>query len=312
MIEFDRSHWALILGGSSGFGLAAAQKLARHGMNVMVVHRDRRGAMARIEPQFESIRATGAGFRALNLDALSADGRAQALAELGAAMGEGGKVRVLLHSIAFGNLKPIAPSAPDTRAAEAVAQLARELDVPAATVQTAVGHLLERGVGALRTLQAPTYGDVLLDEEDMARTVYAMGTSLLSWVQDLHRLGLFAADARVLGLTSEGNTTAWKGYAAVAAAKVALESVSRAIAVEFAPYGIRSNILQAGVTPTPALKLIPGSARMQAVAEARNPFRRTTTPEAVADFIALMCLDEAAWVNGALIRVDGGEHIAAL
>ncbi len=312
MIEFDRSHWALILGGSSGFGLAAAQKLARHGMNVMVVHRDRRGAMARIEPQFESIRATGVGFRALNLDALSADGRAQALAELATAMGEGGKVRVLLHSIAFGNLKPIAPSAPDTRAAEAVAQLARELDVPAATVQTAVGHLLERGVGALRTLQAPTYGDVLLDEEDMARTVYAMGTSLLSWVQDLHRLGLFAADARVLGLTSEGNTTAWKGYAAVAAAKVALESVSRAIAVEFAPYGIRSNILQAGVTPTPALKLIPGSARMQAVAEARNPFRRTTTPEAVADFIALMCLDEAAWVNGALIRVDGGEHIAAL
>lgn len=312
MIEFDRSHWALILGGSSGFGLAAAQKLARHGMNVMVVHRDRRGAMARIEPQFESIRATGVGFRALNLDALSADGRAQALAELAAAMGEGGKVRVLLHSIAFGNLKPIAPSVPDTRAAEAVAQLARELDVPAATVQTAVGHLLERGVGALRTLQAPTYGDVLLDEEDMARTVYAMGTSLLSWVQDLHRLGLFAADARVLGLTSEGNTTAWKGYAAVAAAKVALESVSRAIAVEFAPYGIRSNILQAGVTPTPALKLIPGSARMQAVAEARNPFRRTTTPEAVADFIALMCLDEAAWVNGALIRVDGGEHIAAL
>ncbi len=312
MIEFDRSHWALILGGSSGFGLAAAQKLARHGMNVMVVHRDRRGAMARIEPQFESIRATGVGFRALNLDALSADGRAQALAELAAAMGEGGKVRVLLHSIAFGNLKPIAPSVPDTRAAEAVAQLARELDVPAATVQTAVGHLLEHGIGALRTLQAPTYGDVLLDEEDMARTVYAMGTSLLSWVQDLHRLGLFAADARVLGLTSEGNTTAWKGYAAVAAAKVALESVSRAIAVEFAPYGIRSNILQAGVTPTPALKLIPGSARMQAVAEARNPFRRTTTPEAVADFIALMCLDEAAWVNGALIRVDGGEHIAAL
>jgi NAD(P)-dependent dehydrogenase (short-subunit alcohol dehydrogenase family) len=137
-----------------------------------------------------------------------------------------------------------------------------------------------------------------------------MGTSLLSWVQDLHRIGLFADDARVLGMTSEGNTVAWKGYAAVAAAKVALESVSRAIAVEYAPYGIRSNIIQAGVTPTPALKLIPGSAAMVATAERRNPFGRTTTPEAVADFIALMCLDEAAWVNGALIRVDGGEHIA--
>ncbi len=312
MIEFDRSHWALILGGSSGFGLATALKLARHGMNVMVVHRDRRGAMARIEPSFDRIRATGAGFRALNLDALSPEGRSETLDGLAGAMGDRGRVRLLLHSIAFGNLKPIAPDEPDRRAAEAVSQLAAELGVPAESVSAAVARLIERGVGAVHALQATSYGDTLLDEEDMARTIHAMGTSLLAWVQDLHRLRLFAGDARVLGLTSEGNTTAWKGYAAVAAAKAALESVSRAIAVEYAPYGIRSNIIQAGVTSTPALKLIPGSAAMQAVAQRRNPFRRTTTPEAVADFIALMCLDEAAWVNGALIRVDGGEHIAPL
>lgn len=312
MIEFDRSHWALILGGSSGFGLATALKLARHGMNIMVVHRDRRGAMARIEPSFDRIRATGVGFHALNLDALSDEGRTRTMAALGTAMGDRGKLRLLLHSIAFGNLKPIAPGKPDTRAADAVSRLAEELDISPDSVQTAVSRLLERGVAALHTLQTVSYGDTLMDEEDMARTIHAMGTSLLSWVQDLHRLGLFAEDARVLGMTSEGNTTAWKGYAAVAAAKVALESVSRAIAVEYAPHGIRSNIIQAGVTPTPALKLIPGSSRMQAVAECRNPFKRTTTPEAVADFIALMCLDEAAWVNGALIRVDGGEHIAPL
>ena len=312
MIEFDRSHWALILGGSSGFGLATAQKLARHGMNILVVHRDRRGAMARIDPGFDLIRATGVDFQALNLDALAPEGRAHTLATLAATMGETGKVRVLLHSIAFGNLKPIAPGTTDERPAQAVAQLAQELGVPVDSVQAAVDQLVERGVGALHALQATTYGDTLMDEEDMARTIYAMGTSLLSWVQDLHRLGLFAGDARVLGMTSEGNTVAWKGYAAVAAAKVALESVSRAIAVEYARHGIRSNIIQAGVTPTPALKLIPGSAGMTAVAERRNPFGRTTTPEAVADFIALMCLDEAAWVNGALIRVDGGEHIAPL
>jgi len=312
VIEFDKNHWALILGGSSGFGLASAQKLARHGMNVMVVHRDRRGAMARIEQGFAVIRATGVGFVALNLDALAAEGRQQTLAQLRSSLGANGKVRLLLHSIAFGNLKPIAPNTPDPRSAAAVAQLASALGLEASAVHSAISTLLDQGVGALHTLQATNYGDTLMDEEDMARTIYAMGTSLLSWVQDLHRLGLFASDARVLGMTSEGNTTAWKGYAAVAAAKAALESVSRAIAVEFAPFGIRSNIIQAGVTPTPALKLIPGSAGMQAVAERRNPFQRTTTPEAVADFIALMCLDEAAWVNGALIRVDGGEHIAAL
>jgi NAD(P)-dependent dehydrogenase (short-subunit alcohol dehydrogenase family) len=121
---------------------------------------------------------------------------------------------------------------------------------------------------------------------------------------------MFASDARVLGLTSEGNQVAWRGYAAVAAAKVAIESISRSIAVEFAPYGIRSNIIQPGVTPTPALKLIPGSEQMESVAKLRNPYKRTTTPEDVANFIALMCTDEAAWVNGSIIRVDGGEHIA--
>lgn len=311
MIAFDRSYWALILGGSSGFGLATALKLARHGMNVVAVHRDRRGAMARIEPSFELIRATGVGFHALNLDALAGEGRARVLAALAEAMGEKGKVRLLLHSIAFGNLKPIAPVEPDAGKADAASRLADELGISAESIRSAVDRLVEDGVPELHTLQPVAYGDALLDEEDLARTIHAMGTSLLAWVQDLHRLRLFAGDARVIGLTSEGNTTAWKGYAAVAAAKAALESISRAIAVEYAPHGIRSNIIQAGITPTPALALIPGSSRMRAGAQCRNPLGRTTTTEDVANFIALMCLDEAAWVNGSLIRVDGGEHVAS-
>jgi NAD(P)-dependent dehydrogenase (short-subunit alcohol dehydrogenase family) len=138
-----------------------------------------------------------------------------------------------------------------------------------------------------------------------------MGSSLVSWVRDVHQRGFFADDARVLGMTSEGNTTAWRGYAAVSAAKVTLESVCRAIALEYAPYGIRANTVQAGVTNTPALRVIPGSAQMLAVGALRNPLRRLTRPEDVANFICLLCTDEAAWVNGALLRVDGGECIAS-
>ena len=48
--KFQKGSWALILGGSSGFGLATAQKLAEHGLNLFVVHRDRRSAMRAIEP----------------------------------------------------------------------------------------------------------------------------------------------------------------------------------------------------------------------------------------------------------------------
>jgi NAD(P)-dependent dehydrogenase (short-subunit alcohol dehydrogenase family) len=103
---------------------------------------------------------------------------------------------------------------------------------------------------------------------------------------------------------------AWKGYAAVAAAKVALESIVRAIAVELAPYGIRANVIQAGITDTPALRAIPGNILLKAQARLRNPFRRLTTPQDIANMIYLLSLDEAAWVNGAIIRVDGGEHIS--
>jgi NAD(P)-dependent dehydrogenase (short-subunit alcohol dehydrogenase family) len=177
-------------------------------------------------------------------------------------------------------------------------------------MDTTVDALAESGEPIFQALRPVYYGEGVLDDEDMARTIFAMGTSLMTWVQRIHAAGLFASDARVLGLTSEGNAVAWRGYAAVAAAKVALESVSRAIAVEFAPYGIRSNIIQPGVTDTPALRVIPGSGRMKAGARRRNPFHRLTTPEDVADVVYLLSLDEAHWINGALIRADGGERIA--
>lgn len=311
-IRFDSNHWGLVLGGSSGFGLATAQKLARCGMNVAVVHRDRKGAMAAIEPRFEEIRATGVGFLAQNLDALSPEGRKTALDALAEKMGPGGRVRVVMHSIAFGNLKPIVAPKPDAVAAEAAQKLAAALGVPKEKVTEAVKAAFAQGADALAPMlePIPSDSDAVLEDEDFARTIYSMGTSMLTWVQDLFARKLFAPDARVIGMTSEGNEVSWRGYAAVSAAKVALESVSRAIAVEYGPWGIRSNIVQAGITDTPALRLIPGSDRMKADARLKNPLGRLTTPADVADFIALLCTDEAAWVNGALICVDGGERIA--
>jgi NAD(P)-dependent dehydrogenase (short-subunit alcohol dehydrogenase family) len=266
--------------------------------------------MERITREFDGIRSHGRGFLALNLDALSAEGLAAVLSELSQAMGPGGRVRVLLHSIAFGNLRPIAaPAGPDALAT-AFDRLAAALGVSRVDLERAVAEAAAQGEPVWQGLGRVEYGEAVLEEEDMARTIYAMGTSLLTWVQRLHAAGLFAADARVIGLTSEGNAVAWRGYAAVAAAKAALESISRAIAVEFGPHGIRSNIVQPGVTDTPALRVIPGSARMKAGALMRNPLGRLTTPEDVANVIYLLTLDEARWINGALIRVDGGEHVA--
>jgi NAD(P)-dependent dehydrogenase (short-subunit alcohol dehydrogenase family) len=306
---FNNNHWALILGGSSGFGLASAKKLSQQGMNICIVHRDRRGAMAAINEGFEEVRNHGVQFLSFNLDALSEAGMDSVLDGLKAALAEQGKVRVLLHSIAFGNLKPIAPY--NNQASPTIEKLATKLGLKEADLNQAVHELLAESNDELFPLEAPQYSEMMIDDEDMSRTIYSMGTSMLSWTQRLANEKLFADDARVLGLTSEGNTVAWRGYAAVSAAKVALESVSRSIAVEFAPQGIRSNIIQAGVTDTKALQAIPGSGRMKSVAKLKNPFKRLTTPEDVADVISLLARDEAQWINGALIRVDGGEQIAS-
>jgi NAD(P)-dependent dehydrogenase (short-subunit alcohol dehydrogenase family) len=310
--DFPSGSWALILGGSSGFGLATAQRLAESGLNVAIVHRDRRGAMARIEPEFEKLRGLGIELRTWNVDAISAEKRAGVLDELTGMLGESGRIRVLLHSIAFGNLKLLAPEKRPTRTATRA--LAEKLGIEEDTVREAAEDLFADGEDGMLTLtNTPVYSDsMFLDEDDFSRTILSMGTSLLGWTQGILERGLFADDARVFGLTSEGNEVAWKGYAAVAAAKVSLESLARSIAVELGAYGIRCNVIQAGITETPALKAIPGSDHLKASARLRNPRGRLTTPQDLAGVIHLLSLPAAGWINGEVIRVDGGEHVSGL
>ena len=116
-----------------------------------------------------------------------------------------------------------------------------------------ISQAFDDGCEALYPLvDPPDYNNnQFLNSGDFAHTVHAMGSNIVEWVQDIFTRKFFADDARVLSLTSEGNSVAWRGYAAVAAAKAVLESVSRAMAVEFAPYGIRTNVIQAGRNPTP-------------------------------------------------------------
>ena len=306
--------WGVILGGSSGFGLATAHALSERGMNLCLVHRYRRAALRRVEPDFEKIRGHGVELLTFNSDALSTEKRGVILDALTAKLGDE-RVRFLLHSIAFGNLKLIAPEkARPGAGGGGRARLAERLGVDAEDLGAAVDAVFAEGHSELHALASPPQypAKTFLDHEDFARTIHSMGTSLLDWTQDLLERRLFAGDARVFGLTSEGNTLAWKGYAAVAAAKMALESVARSIAVEMAPYGIRCNVIQAGITETPALAAIPGSNHLKAQALCRNPFGRLTTPRDVAAVMALLTRDEAGWINGEVIRVDGGEHISGV
>ena len=257
----NKKEWALILGGSSGLGFATAKKLAKHGMNICIVHRNPRSHMEQVNKNFEEIVLDSVAFVSYNMDALKLENRIEIVENLKKKLKEG-KIKILVHSIAKGNLKPMVSNTNPT-----------------------------------------------LKSDDFRLTIDAMGISLYDWVKTVFESKLFSEDARVISFTSEGNSRAIENYAAVSAAKLTLEAITRNIALEFACFGIRANCIQAGVTDTSSLRMIPGSDKLIKHSLERNPFNRLTLPEDVADVVYLLSKDEAAWINGTIIPVDGGEHI---
>ena len=267
--------WAIILGGSSGFGLAAVEKLAAQGMHIAVLYRETAAVERSVREKFGQLAAaSGVTILPFNSNALDTASRIAFIQQFAAAVDKKHTVRLLLHSIARGNLKPLVAPKSGTPGREEGAGTAHEL----------------------------------LSIEDIELTGYAMSTSLLDWARILLKEGLFLPDARIIGLTSEGAHKFWEGYAAVSIAKASLESLTTYMAIELGKYGLRTNLIQAGVTETPSLKRIPASKKLIELSISRSPLGRMTKPEDVAGVIYLLCTDEAAWINGAVIHVDGGEH----
>lgn len=257
------SPWILILGASSGFGEASALAFADAGYDVFGVHLDRRQGMAHVEELAAAIRAKGRQAHFFNVNAADAEKRAEVVREMVSLSG-GRPVRVLLHSLAFGALKPFL--ADDPKDALSPSQIEMTLDV--------------------------------------------MAHSLVYWSQDLRQASLLRRGSKIYGMTSAGDRIIWKAYGAVSAAKCALESHLRQLAVEFAPEGITANAIKAGVTDTPALRKIPGNDSIVSSATARNPAGRLTTPEDVARCLVALSGEGTEWMTANVICVDGGEDVA--
>lgn len=148
-----------------------------------------------------------------------------------------------------------------------------------------------------------------LTKDQMEMTLDVMANSLVYWVQDLVTRKLLGSGSRIFAMTSSGGARVWPNYGAVSAAKAALESHVRQLAMELAPCGITANCIRAGVTDTPALRKIPGNEQMMEFAKLRNPFRRLTTTEDVARAITSLANSGTEWVTGNVIGADGGEDI---
>jgi len=260
------SGWALVLGASSGFGEAVSLGLAEAGMSIAGVHLDRKATLPNAERIAGAIRRQGREALFFNVNAADPDRRTEVLDAVQGHLesrGEPGGLRLLLHSLAFGTLKPF--------------------------------------------IAEPIKEAVSKDQMDM--TLDVMAHSLVYWTQDVVARGLMGEGGRVFAMTSGGGRRVLPNYGPVSAAKAALESHVRQLAMELAPRGITVNAVRAGVTNTPALQKIPGADRIKAMALSRNPFGRLTTPVDVARAIVAFAHSSTSWMTGNVLGVDGGEDV---
>src|ERR1017187_3181389 len=259
-------NWALVLGASSGFGGAASLAFARAGRNIFGVHLDRRATQPNVERITQEIEAAGSRPVFFNMNAADDEKRAEALAEMAKILDAEGRragVDVVMHSLAFGTLKPFLAAEQGERISKA----------------------------------------------QMDMTVDVMAHSLVYWTQDLVAGGFVPEGAHVFAMTSAGGHRIWKSYGAVSAAKAALESHCRQLAVELVPRKIAVNAVRAGVTDTPALRKIPGNAEMIERCLAIHPAGRLTTPEDVVNVLVALSCPKTVWLSGNVLGVDGTEDV---
>jgi NAD(P)-dependent dehydrogenase (short-subunit alcohol dehydrogenase family) len=116
---------------------------------------------------------------------------------------------------------------------------------------------------------------------------------------------LKAAKGSVVNVTSiAGSRVHPFAGAAYATSKAALASLTREMAADFGPLGIRVNAIAPGEIDTAILS--PGTDK---IVEQQIPLHRLGTPDEVAKIIYVLCTDTASYVNGAEIHINGGQHV---
>jgi 3-oxoacyl-[acyl-carrier protein] reductase len=187
----------------------------------------------------------------------------------------------------------------------------------AAAVEAAVSRVVEElgGVDVLVNNAGITRDNLLFkmseDDWDLVMQVHLKGAFLMSRAVQKHMVA--ARYGKILSLSSVsalGN----RGQANYSAAKMGLQGLTRTLALELGPFGVNVNAVAPGfivteMTDATARRLGMEPEAFREAAAASQPIRRTGRPEDIAAAAAFLCSDEASYITGQTLYVDGGAKV---
>jgi NAD(P)-dependent dehydrogenase (short-subunit alcohol dehydrogenase family) len=167
----------------------------------------------------------------------------------------------------------------------------------------------------------PTFYQPPLDiTVDQWRTaIDSQAQAFLFGAQEANRLLVDGGRLIAVTYSPSGRTGSWQPWVGMGAAKAALDALVRYFAVALGPRGITVNgVSPGGVFGPPnrvegsVLRILPAEVQDAIVAwheSGWTPMRRLGTPEDIGNAVMLLCQDEASFITGQIIHVDGGASI---
>jgi NAD(P)-dependent dehydrogenase (short-subunit alcohol dehydrogenase family) len=155
-------------------------------------------------------------------------------------------------------------------------------------------------------IDVASFGPVMrLRPEPWRHTIDSHVTTFLVGSQRAAKL-MKGRTGSIVALSSLGSRSYVPGYAPVGVGKAAIEALTRYLAMELGPEGIRVNTVSGGPIDTDALRQFANYEQMKQASIRYSPGRRMGTPDDLADVVAFLCTDGARWIYGQTLVVDGG------
>lgn len=113
---------------------------------------------------------------------------------------------------------------------------------------------------------------------------------------------------RIVAISGADTAGYIPSHGLLGAAKSSMETLVRYLAAELGPSGVTAMGVLPGFIDTDSIRMMTGSAyeTLKQVEEETHPLREAASPQQAAEAVALLCLPEARWLNGEIVRNDGG------